>query len=116
MLEQWLEARRAHEGLPWPHTWKRRKKEVWHTPPRATARGTDRDALRRASAQGDSFDYNEAATQRRKRVERPEAAEGEGGTEDGTGTAKRRRGALKFMIRMGPLGLQAVEEGAGGRR
>ena len=103
--------------MPWPHTWKKRKRDEESTEGAGEARGgavdgaatggrsTVRTHVRRSSARPADFDYDQNPPKRSR-----------GGGRRGTKRkieyiedAETRRGELRHMIRMGQRGIQEIE-------
>ena len=110
-----VEERREADRLPWPHTWKKRKRDETHTgdagaareAPNETASGrsTARAHVRRNSARPADFDYDQNPPKRTRSGERRGTKRKIEYIED----AETRRGTLRHTIRIGTRGVREIE-------
>ena len=112
----WLAGHRVATGLPWPHTWKRRKKgaEAEGADDRAATgeRSTARSTLRRTAARDPELSYF-PAKRRKVAGEKTGKRKREGEPQEADGKRDGKQGGLKRLIRMGEHGVKAIERQVG---
>ena len=117
---RWTEERRVAERLPWPHTWKKRKKAADEQErARQTSKGTPKETaeeseraprsavrnhLRRARARPEEYDYDQNPRTRRRQGAKTGTKRKIEYIED----VDKRRGALRLTIRAGPEGIRRI--------